>query len=509
MSTLRQAYSLTSSLLFYLAPIILISSSYALISRKMRSRMVHRKNAKKPSKPVIGLSDQVIGVKETKCKAFAKVDEGFSKYFNNKSIKWIIPAIQNNKVDTVCNNKEDVDVEKFLNDRNDMRLKSSNKVVKLLENQFKKREKSASTEIANISTLKSPATSSVPINFTITSTSTKTSASSTPVITTLRLKPDPDTISQNPKTTTKITNNFTTSITSNCSSTDTFTAPLLSQTSQQTPHRANNKATGSESGEATRVVNIEDFNVEKGDKQHLNEMTTSGCVMKKTGEEDLFKTTTNPPNYSISHSTTHFPGHPTTHSTTHPTTHPFVHPISYHDIHHTIHHEGNFSKQPSPIQYHSTTQIVVPYNSGFAGFVQKFKKRKEKCNVEEKKKEKRNKRKEKVKRERKEKAHESVSCKKGQKSKERRTNRLLASISIVFTVSWLPFNILNVLSDFESEVLHEVNQKTHNLLSTFCFLLVLLSACLNPLLYGWLNDNFKKEFKSLLCRKAVINAASR
>lgn len=29
------------------------------------------------------------------------------------------------------------------------------------------------------------------------------------------------------------------------------------------------------------------------------------------------------------------------------------------------------------------------------------------------------------------------------------------------------------------------------------------SACSNPLLYGWLNENFRKEFKEILCRGAA------
>jgi len=32
-----------------------------------------------------------------------------------------------------------------------------------------------------------------------------------------------------------------------------------------------------------------------------------------------------------------------------------------------------------------------------------------------------------------------------------------------------------------------------------CHLLVLCSACVNPLLYGWLNDNFRREFVKVLC----------
>ena len=42
-----------------------------------------------------------------------------------------------------------------------------------------------------------------------------------------------------------------------------------------------------------------------------------------------------------------------------------------------------------------------------------------------------------------------------------------------------------------------------------CHLLVLGSACFNPLLYGWLNDNFRREFIKALCCCAPCPAVVR
>jgi len=42
-----------------------------------------------------------------------------------------------------------------------------------------------------------------------------------------------------------------------------------------------------------------------------------------------------------------------------------------------------------------------------------------------------------------------------------------------------------------------------------CHLLVLGSACFNPLLYGWLNDNFRREFIKALCCCSKAKAAVR
>ena len=130
-------------------------------------------------------------------------------------------------------------------------------------------------------------------------------------------------------------------------------------------------------------------------------------------------------------------------------------------------------------------------------------------------------------------------------SKHRRTSFLLASVAIFFAISWLPLNIVNLLLDLREldfEVL-SINQSTklkegtipillvteatstlpssamssqsfvhrgHSddylslpgetilVIQTVCLLFVLISACLNPMLYGWLNENFRRKFKQLL-----------
>ena len=41
-----------------------------------------------------------------------------------------------------------------------------------------------------------------------------------------------------------------------------------------------------------------------------------------------------------------------------------------------------------------------------------------------------------------------------------------------------------------------------------CHLLVLGSACCNPLLYGWLNDNFRREFVKALCCCSKTSAST-
>ncbi|XP_059469619.1 neuropeptide F receptor [Neocloeon triangulifer] len=77
----------------------------------------------------------------------------------------------------------------------------------------------------------------------------------------------------------------------------------------------------------------------------------------------------------------------------------------------------------------------------------------------------------------------------------RRTNALLVAISLIFCVSWLPLNVYNVLVD----VHNPFTDRQYMLIAyAICHMIGMSSACSNPLLYGWLNDNFRKEFKEIL-----------
>ncbi|CAK9296108.1 unnamed protein product [Gordionus sp. m RMFG-2023] len=85
--------------------------------------------------------------------------------------------------------------------------------------------------------------------------------------------------------------------------------------------------------------------------------------------------------------------------------------------------------------------------------------------------------------------------------KNRKTNMLLMSIALVFTISWLPLNLFNLLSDMESVSSSTLFQNLNiPLIYACCHLFGMSSACSNPILYGWLNDNFKKEFKLIFSK---------
>nr|ANO39130.1 NPYR-1 [Schmidtea mediterranea] len=79
--------------------------------------------------------------------------------------------------------------------------------------------------------------------------------------------------------------------------------------------------------------------------------------------------------------------------------------------------------------------------------------------------------------------------------RQRRANILLLSITIVFAISWLPLNLINMIMDLYLMYNESTVGPMSLRIQSICLLMVLTSACTNPILYGWLNDNFRHEFK--------------
>ncbi|CAL8071849.1 unnamed protein product [Calicophoron daubneyi] len=127
--------------------------------------------------------------------------------------------------------------------------------------------------------------------------------------------------------------------------------------------------------------------------------------------------------------------------------------------------------------------------------------------------------------------------------RQMKTNVLLVTITVTFILAWLPVQVFNLVMDlqesktasdllsmetddllFSTAIVHtSAPNKTNShvemshsqtgsytsygetfsgrnvaLIQSFCLLCVLLQTCINPVLYGWLNENFHKEFRQIL-----------
>lgn len=90
------------------------------------------------------------------------------------------------------------------------------------------------------------------------------------------------------------------------------------------------------------------------------------------------------------------------------------------------------------------------------------------------------------------------SSKKGERDDKRmkKTNTLLIAIALIFCLSWLPLNLYNLVVDFYNPFGDDM--ETMLVVYAVCHMMGMSSACSNPLMYGWLNDNFRKEFLEIL-----------
>jgi len=72
------------------------------------------------------------------------------------------------------------------------------------------------------------------------------------------------------------------------------------------------------------------------------------------------------------------------------------------------------------------------------------------------------------------------------------------AISIIFCITWLPLNVLNLLLDLYNPFTLPRDEELMRITYAICHLFGMSSACANPFLYGWFNDNFRGEFKLIL-----------
>ncbi|CAL8310540.1 unnamed protein product [Arctogadus glacialis] len=80
------------------------------------------------------------------------------------------------------------------------------------------------------------------------------------------------------------------------------------------------------------------------------------------------------------------------------------------------------------------------------------------------------------------------------KKSERKVTRMVVIVVAVFVFCWLPFYALNIIN------LLVVLPPEYQGLWYFAVVLGYANSCANPIVYGFLSDNFKRGFRKALCR---------
>ena len=93
----------------------------------------------------------------------------------------------------------------------------------------------------------------------------------------------------------------------------------------------------------------------------------------------------------------------------------------------------------------------------------------------------------------------------GEAARTVRLNKMLISMVVIFGVCWFPFNIINLVFVFTRQIgcwdLYFLSFLITHLISKS-------SACFNPFLYGWLNPEFRTEFRKIFKCRCVLNSAT-
>ncbi|XP_035388793.1 neuropeptide Y receptor type 4 [Electrophorus electricus] len=71
---------------------------------------------------------------------------------------------------------------------------------------------------------------------------------------------------------------------------------------------------------------------------------------------------------------------------------------------------------------------------------------------------------------------------------------MLLTLVMAFAVCWMPLNVYNMVADWHEEGLPICQ---HDLLFLLCHVLAMSSTCVNPIIYGFLNFNFRSEVCSM------------
>ncbi|KAM4716843.1 somatostatin receptor type 5-like [Anableps anableps] len=78
---------------------------------------------------------------------------------------------------------------------------------------------------------------------------------------------------------------------------------------------------------------------------------------------------------------------------------------------------------------------------------------------------------------------------------ERKVTRMVVIIVLVFVLCWLPFFTINIVNLFYVIPENKITAEVYFSL----VILTYVNSCANPVLYGFLSDNFKQSFKKVLC----------
>ncbi|XP_054635222.1 neuropeptide Y receptor type 2 [Dunckerocampus dactyliophorus] len=82
----------------------------------------------------------------------------------------------------------------------------------------------------------------------------------------------------------------------------------------------------------------------------------------------------------------------------------------------------------------------------------------------------------------------------GRQQRRKKTTKMLVTMVVVFAISWLPLHAFQLAVDIDSSVVY---MKDFKLLFSAFHVVAMCSTFVNPILYGWMNSNYRSAFLSV------------
>ena len=92
--------------------------------------------------------------------------------------------------------------------------------------------------------------------------------------------------------------------------------------------------------------------------------------------------------------------------------------------------------------------------------------------------------------------HQNTTTQKKVQASSRRATTMLMTVVVIFALSWLPFQVLEMIGIYNLTLFYQIPMKVRIVFPWFGY----CNSAINPVLYVIFSGNYRREFYRILCR---------
>ena len=101
--------------------------------------------------------------------------------------------------------------------------------------------------------------------------------------------------------------------------------------------------------------------------------------------------------------------------------------------------------------------------------------------------------------------HQNPTAQKKVQASSRRATTMLITVAVIFALSWLPFQTLEMMRTYNSNLFNKIPMKVRFVIPWFGY----CNSAINPILYMIFSGNYRREFYRILCRRTSQQSRSK